>query len=197
MADKRRIAPASGAGLRLAKGEVLRIIDPEGEQVSDVVAYAADDLTERFSTGRTIDYAESIRVTTGGVLYSNWSRAMLTIVADTVGVHDLLLTPCSTEMFRILYGQENHPSCFENLAGALAEFGVGQELIAGALNVFMNVPVGPDGKVRVETPASKAGDYIELRAEMDLIVALTACSSEHTNNGRLKPIDFEVLAPDK
>jgi hypothetical protein len=181
--------------LRLAEGDVLRIIDPEGEQVSDVVAFADDDHGEYFSTGRTIDYGESIRLTMGGVLYSNRSRSMLTIVADTVGMHDLLLTPCSAEMFRILYGQENHPSCLGNLAGALAEFGIEEDQITGAFNVFMNVPVGPDGKVRVEAPLSKAGDYIELRAEMELIVGITACSSENSNNGRLKPIDVSVRSP--
>lgn len=191
-ARAQRLAPATGTALRLAKGEVLRITDPEGEQVSDIVAFAAENMGERFSTGRTIDYAESILVTTGGVLYSNRSRPMLTVVADTVGRHDLLLTPCSAEMFRILCGLEDHPSCLGNLAAALAEHRITEDQIAGSLNVFMNVTVAPNGKVSVEAPLSKAGDYIELRAEMPLIVGVTACSSEHSNNGSLKPIDVEV-----
>jgi uncharacterized protein len=178
--------------LRLTPGDVLRITDPKGEQVADVVAFSADYTGERFSTGRTIDYAKSVLISTAGVLYSNRSRPMLTILADRVGRHDVLLTPCSEEMFGILYAQEKHVNCLDNLASALAAYGIGKEQIAGSFNAFMNVTVAPDGRVTVEVPKSRAGDYVELRAEMELIVAVTACASEATNNGSLKPIDVAV-----
>jgi uncharacterized protein YcgI (DUF1989 family) len=119
---------------------------------------------------------------------------MFRVLADTMGRHDFLLTPCSQEMFEILYGCEgHHPSCFENLCNAFQPHGVRPEQISTTFNVFMNVEVGASGAVRVKSPASRPGDYIELRAEMNLLCALTACSAEQSNNGSFKPIDYEIL----
>ncbi len=175
-------------------GDQLKIIDPEGEQVCDLISFAHDDPAEWMSSGRTIDYANSIYLTTGHILYSNRSRPMWTIVEDAVGRHDFLLTPCSPETFSILYRSTgHHPSCFENLAGALAPFGIAPDAIPTTLNVFMNVDVMPSGELRILPPRSRAGDYLLLRAEMDLIVGVTACSAELSNNGRFKPIDIEIL----
>ena len=186
------LEPQTGIGLHVREGQLLGVTDSHGEQVSDLAAFAAEDPLERLSPGRTIDYAGSIYLTAGGVLYSNRSRPMLTIIRDTVGRHDLLLAPCTEEMFRILYGQENHPSCLSNLATGLAQFGIREDEILGAFNVFMNVVVLPSGLIRIDPPLSKAGDFVELRVEMDLLVGLTACSAEKTNNGTLKPIDVQV-----
>ena len=103
--SEKRLAAQTGAAFRLAREQVLRITDPEGEQVADVTAFAAEDPRERYSSGRTgLDYAETVLVTTGHVLYSNRSRVMATIVGDTAGQHDLLLAPCSAERFRIWTG---------------------------------------------------------------------------------------------
>jgi uncharacterized protein YcgI (DUF1989 family) len=146
------------------------------------------------SSGRSIDYANSIYLTTGHTLYSNRSRAMWTIVGDTVGRHDFLLTPCSPDTFRIIYGNtDHHPSCFGNLSRALAPFGIAPDAIPTTLNVFMNVEVAPTGELRILPPRSRAGDYLLLRAEMDMIVGITACSAELSNNGSFKPIDVELL----
>ncbi len=189
-----RIAPQSGTALLLPRGALLRITDPRGEQVSDVTAFARDDVREWLSSGRTIDYANTIYPTTGHTLYSNRSRPMFTIVEDTVGRHDFLLTPCSPETFTIIYGTTgHHPSCFENLATHLAPFGIAPDTIPTTLNVFMNVDVLPSGEIAIHPPRSRAGDYIVLRAEMDLIVGVTACSAELSNNGTFKPIDIEVV----
>ncbi|MFC6616930.1 urea carboxylase-associated family protein [Deinococcus radiophilus] len=98
-----RIPPQSGSGFSLQKGDVLVVIDPQGEQVSDLMAFAADNKEEWLSSGRTFDYNETIYLTTGHVLYSNRSRPMFTLLRDDVGRHDFLLTPCSTETFEILY----------------------------------------------------------------------------------------------
>jgi uncharacterized protein len=190
---RRRIAPQSGIGLVVSRGQTLTIIDPEGEQVADLISFRHDDPAERLSSGRTIDYASRIYVTAGDVLYSNRSRPMWTILRDDVGRHDFLLTPCSPEMFRILYGVAgHHPSCLENLARGLAPFGIGADAIPTTFNVFMNVEVATNGQVSVLPPLSRAGDSIELRAEMDMFVGITACSAELSNNGRFKPIDVEV-----
>ena len=189
----REIAPRSGVALRLGEGEVLRVIDPQGVQVSDLLAYNAADVREAISNGRTFDYEETIALTAGNRLWSNRSNPMLEIVEDTVGRHDFLLTPCSEATFRHFYpDQPVHRGCFGNLAEALAPYGVEPDMIPCAFNLFMNVPVGADGKLRVEPPVSRPGDYIRLRAEMDLIIGLTACSAFASNGGRFKPIHYEV-----
>ena len=189
-----RIAPQSGAGFTIKAGQVLRVYDPYGEQVSDLFAFKDDDHSCSLSSGRSIDYASKIYLTKGDVLYSNDSRVMFSIVEDSVGRHDFLLTPCSQEMFEILYKHKgHHPSCFENLYKAFAPFGIQPEQIGTTFNIFMNVEVAPDGTVSVKPPLSKAGDFIELRAEMDMVCALTSCSAENSNNGSFKPIDYEII----
>ena len=171
----------------------MTVTDVEGVQVADLLAYNADDVREVVSSGRTIDYAETIRLTTGDVLYSNRSRPMLSIVEDTVGVHDFLLTPCSEATFRHFYPDlPVHRGCFGNLAEALAPYGIDPDMIPIAFNVFMNVPVSNDGKFTVEPPLSKAGDYIRFRAEMPLVIGLTACSAYSSNGGSFKPIQYSV-----
>jgi uncharacterized protein len=187
--------PQTGIAVEVRRGELLTIIDPMGEQVSDLISFARADRAEWLSSGRTIDYANTIYVTAGHVLYSNRSRPMWTIVEDTVGRHDFLLTPCSPETFTILYRTTgHHPSCFENLARHLAPYGILPDAIPTTLNVFMNVDVLPSGELRILPPRSRPGDHIVLRAEMDLIVGITACSAELSNNGRFKPIDVEIHA---
>lgn len=189
------IPPRSGVAFQLEAGELLTVIDPEGMQVADLLAFNAGDLEEVVSSGRTLDYAETIRLTTGHILYSNRSRPMLEIVEDTVGLHDFLLTPCSVDTFRHFYpDQPVHHGCFGNLAAALAPYGVTPDRIPTAFNCFMNVPVAPDGRITVEPPISKAGDYIRFRAAMDLVIGLTACSAYASNGGSFKPIRWRVDA---
>ena len=173
-------------------GEYLTIIDPYGEQVADLVAFSSDDKREVISSGRSLDYASSIFLTTGDLIYSNRSRVMLEIVSDTVGRHDFLLTPCSRDTFRIIYGDKDpHQGCFGNLNEALAPYGIEADDIPTAFNVFMHVEVdGQQGTLTVLPPLSKAGDRIIFRAKLDLIIGLTACSAPQSNNGSFKPIDF-------
>ena len=188
------IAPRSGTAFTLDKGQRLTVIDPEGEQVADLLAYNRADVGEAISSGRTLDYASRIYLTTGDPLYSNRSNVMMRIIEDDVGRHDFLLTPCSQDTFRIIYGDEHpHRGCFGNLAAALAPYGVTADAIPTAFNCFMNVPVdGATGALRVEAPLSKAGDRVVFQAEMDLIIGLTACSAPQSNNGSFKPIHWQV-----
>ena len=188
------IAPRSGVAFTMAAGQRLTVIDPTGEQVADLLAFSRSDVGEVISSGRTLDYASKIYLTTGDKLYSNRSNVMLDIVADEVGRHDFLLTPCSRDTFRIIYGdQDPHQGCFGNLAAALAPHGVSEDMIPTAFNIFMNVPVdGETGELRVEPPLSRAGDRIVFEAKMDLIIGLTACSALQSNNGRFKPIHWQV-----
>jgi len=191
-----RIPAHSGVAFRVARGQRLRIVDPQGLQVCDLYSVVDGEPREHLSSGRSIDYADTLYLTTGHVLYSNRERAMWTIGRDDVGRHDLVLTPCSPEMYRRLRGDDGtHPSCFENLRVPMAAFGVAADDIGSTFNIFMDVRFDPTtGKMTIAPPASAAGDCIELRAELDMIVGLTACSSEVTNAGSLKPIDFEILS---
>lgn len=188
------IPPQSGRSFTIKQGQMLRVIDPLGEQVSDLFAFAEHDRDCRLSSGRSLDYAGKIYLTTGDTLYANDSKPMFTIAADTVGLHDFLLTPCSQEMFEILYKYKgHHPSCFENLFLSLKKHGISEADISTTFNIFMNVKIDPQGKLTVGVPMSKAGDYIDLRAEMDMVCGLTACSAEGSNSGRFKPIHYSIL----
>ncbi len=188
------IPPRSGVAFILKKGQRLKVVDMEGEQVSDFVCYNLNDKAEYLSSGRTIDYAETIFLTKGHPFYSNRSNIMFEIVEDTVGRHDFLLTPCSADTFRIIYGHKQpHQGCFGNLHAALKEYGIGPDDIPISFNIFMHVTVdGETGKVTVLPPKSKAGDYVVIEAKMDLIVGLTACSAEMSNNYSFKPIGYVI-----
>ncbi len=190
-----RLEPQTGTGFRLRAGDLLTVLDPTGGQVSDFYALSAVDHGEWLSSGRSIDYANTIHFSTGAVLYSNRSRPLATIVADTCGRHDFLLTPCSQQTFDLLYPEFRgapHPSCLANLCSGLEQFGVTADQISTTFNIFMNVWTGPTGALHIDPPTSAPGDRLVLRAEMDLHVGLTACSAEKSNGGVCKPIDFEV-----
>jgi len=192
-----RLDPQTGAGFKLQQGDELLVVDPLGGQVSDLFAVSADDIEEWLSSGRSIDYANRVFLTTGDVLYSNRSRPMFTIVEDSCGRHDFTLTPCSQQTFDLLYpefGGAKHPSCLDNLHEGLGRFGVVKDRIGTSLNIFMNVWTDPDGTLHIDPPSSKPGDRFRLRAEQDLFVGLTACSAEKSNGGRCKPIDYELIA---
>jgi uncharacterized protein YcgI (DUF1989 family) len=191
---RREIPPRSGTAFILEKGRRLTVIDPQGEQVADLLAFSRADTDEVISSGRTLDYVSRLFLTTGDPIYSNRSNVLLRIVEDTVGRHDFLLTPCSADTFRIIYGDASpHRGCFGNLAAGLAPFGIGPDRIPVAFNIFMNVNVdGRTGELRVEPPLSKAGDYVVFEAEQDLIVGLTACSALQSNNYAFKPIHYVV-----
>ena len=188
------IPERSGTAFRLTAGETLTVIDPRGVQVADLLAFNTEDTAEVISSGRSLDYAETIFLTTGHILYSNRSRPMLSIVADTVGRHDFLLTPCSYDTFHHFYPDlPPHRGCFGNLAAALEPYGIAPDAIPTAFNCFMNVAVdGTTGILSVLPPISKAGDHIVFRAEMDLIIGLTACSAPASNGGSFKPIEYRI-----
>lgn len=189
------IPPRSGIAFTLKKNERLKITDIQGEQVCDFVCFNLHDKKEYLSSGRTIDYAEKIFLSTGDLFYSNRSNVMFEIVEDVVGRHDFLLTPCSAETFRIIYGDKNpHRGCFGNLSLVLEAYGIEPDNIPICFNIFMNVAVdGETGKIAVLPPRSKANDYVIIEAKMDLIIGMTACSAEMSNNYSFKPIGYEVI----
>ena len=188
-----KIEKQSGAAFLLKKGQRLKVIDPQGEQVSDMVLFNAEDVREKISSGKTLDFEETILITKGNYLWSNRSRKMMEILEDTNGRNDFLLAPCSPETFEIMYDHSGyHPSCFENLSVNLEKFGISPDDVPTAFNIFMNVQFQQDGKLSVDPPLSRAGDHILFEAQMDLIVGLTACSAEDSNNGSFKPIHYSI-----
>lgn len=187
------IPPRSGVAFEMRVGDILRVTDPEGGQVSDMLAFKADDVREVLSNGRTFDYEETIRLTTGNRLWSNRSAPMMEIVEDCCGRHDFLLTPCNEATFRHFYPKKPvHRGCFGNFTEALEPYGIEADMIPVAFNIFMNVPVDGGGRLSVEAPVTRAGDFIRMRALADLVIGLTSCSAYDSCGGSFKPIHYEV-----
>ena len=188
------IPAASGAGLRLNRGEQLRIVDPQGGQSGDLIAFSADG-RQRLSNGRTFDYVGKIYLSMGDALWSDRSEKMLTIVADDVGRHDFLYAPCSLEMYQIQYGVTGyHANCHDNLCAELRKLGIVPEPLPTAFNFFMNVDVETDGRLVFAPPRSRAGDSFTVRAEMDLAIAVSCCPASTCNGGAPpRPLAFEIL----
>lgn len=188
------IKKQSGAAFEIKKGQRLKVIDAMGMQVSDMVIFNANDVREKLSSGKTLDFEESILITQGNHLWSNRSNQMMKILEDTNGRNDFLLAPCSPETFQIMYDYYGyHPSCFENLYTNLEPYNIAPDDLPTAFNVFMNVQFDAGGKLSVLPPLSKAGDFVLFEAQMDLIVALTACSAEDSNGGSFKPIHYQII----
>ncbi len=187
------IPPQSGKAFILKKGQILTVVDPQGMQVSDMVLFNLNDHGEKISSGKTLDFEETILLTAGNTLWSNRSRKMVKIIADTNGRNDFLLAPCSKETFEIMYDYSGyHPSCLENLSKNLEPFGITQDDVPTAFNIFMNVQFDEKGKISVLPPTTNPGDYVQFEALMDLLVCLTACSAEDSNGGTFKPIHYTV-----
>jgi uncharacterized protein YcgI (DUF1989 family) len=172
----------------------LRIIDPRGGQSGDLMAFSHDG-RERLSNGRTFDYGGKIYLSTGDVLWSDRSNPMLTIVADDVGRHDFLYASCTLEMYRKQYGVTGyHANCHDNLIEALGKLGIDGAPLPTAFNFFMIANVAADGILSFEPPRSRAGDSFVVRAEMDLVIALSACPASQCNGGSApRPLAYELL----
>jgi len=187
--------PARGsAGFVMERGQRLRIVDIEGGQSGDLLAYRRGDAAEPLSNGRTFDYLGKIALGTGDVLWSSRSNPMLTIVEDDVGRHDFLYGACTLEMYRLQHGVKgHHPNCTENLTNELGKLGLVLGPLPTPFNFFMNAVVDARGAIALGASLSKAGDAIVLRAEMPLAVALSACPAGTCNGGTQKPVAYELL----
>jgi uncharacterized protein YcgI (DUF1989 family) len=196
MTEHKIVPAASAVGLRLKAGQRLRIVDTEGGQTGDLVAYSPDG-QERLSSGRTFDYGGKIYVSTGDQLWSDRSNPMLTILADDVGRHDMLYAACTLEMYRMQYGAagDNHPNCHDNLSAALRGLGVDPVFLPQTLNFFMHADVDPAGRLSIVAPRTWAGAALVLRAEMDLAIAISACPATGCNGGAPpRPLGYEILS---
>jgi len=189
------LEPHTGAAFVIRKYQILRVIDVEGQQVVDLVSYSHQNPQEYLSSPRTMDYNNKIYFTKGDLLYSDQSKPMWTITEDTVGNHCFLFAPCDQRMFEITYGvTEPHPNCFDNLSGTLSQFGIQPAKIFVPFNIFMHARVANTGEIEIQPPLSKPGDFIDLRAEADLIVGISACSAYKSNNYTFSQIRLEIYS---
>jgi urea carboxylase-associated protein 1 len=163
----------------LKRGQTLRIVDLEGNQAVDTIFYNAADTAESYSVTDTLQRQGGIYLSAGSVLYSNRGRALLSIVADTCGRHDTLGGACAAESNTVRYALQKKfmHSCRDNylLALARADIGMDKRDLVPNVNFFMNVPVTEDGGLSFEDGLSAPGKYVELRAEMDVLVLVSNC----------------------
>ena len=181
----------------LKKGQTLRILDLEGNQAVDTIFYNADNPEERYSTTDTIRQQGNIYLSTGSKLISTEGNVMLTITADTCGRHDTLGGACAAESNTVRYALEkiNMHNCRDNYLIALAEsdFDMGKRDLTSNINFFMNVPVTPEGGLTFEDGISDAGKYVELKAEMDVIVLVSNCPQLNNPCNAYNPTPVEML----
>src|SRR5882672_10042132 len=182
---------------RVAKGQLLRIVDLEGNQAVDTLFYNADDPHERYSLTHTIQAQGALYLSAGTTLVSSEGRALLTIVADTCGRHDTLGGACACESNTVRYALEKRymHACRDSFMLAIARDGHGMNKrdIVSNINFFMNVPVTPDGKLTFEDGISAPGKYVELRAEMDVLALISNCPQLNNPCNGYNPTPIEVL----
>jgi uncharacterized protein YcgI (DUF1989 family) len=189
------LEPRTGTSIVTKKDQIIRIIDVQGQQVVDLVSYSQQKPQEYLSSPRTVDFNNKIFFSTGDVLYSDRSNPMWTITGDKVGHHCFLFAPCNQKMFEITYGATKpHPNCFDNLSNSMAPFGIPPEQIFVPFNIFMNAGINQNGEITIHPPLSKPGDYIELQAEMDMIVGVSACSAYKSNDYSFSQIKLEIIS---
>jgi uncharacterized protein len=198
-ANYRKVIPAGEYWMHVVyKGETLRIVDLEGNQAADTLFFNADDPTERYSASDTIREQGNLYLTRGTVLLSDLCRPMLTITGDTVGRHDTLGGACSTESNTVRYALEKKTmhACRDSFLLAVTEnehYGLSKRDISHNINFFMNVPVTPDGKLTFADGLSAPGKYVELRAEMNVIVLISNCPQLNNPCNAYNPTPIEVL----
>jgi urea carboxylase-associated protein 1 len=185
---------------RVARGQTLRIVDLEGNQAVDTLFYSAADPRERYSATDTIRHQGGLYLTTGSVLRSTLGTPMLTIVADTCGRHDTLGGACAAESNTVRYGDHTKymHSCRDNFLLALANSGLTLEKrdLTCNINFFMNVPVTPAGGLTFEDGISAGGKYVEMRAEMDVLVLISNCPQLNNPCNAYNPTPIRLLVWD-
>jgi len=171
-------APWSG---RLSAGECLRIVDLEGAQAVDFLCFGTHPhrgQVERYHAANTIKVPCRLYLAEGSVLYSQFARPMMSVVADSMGGHDTVFGCCSFDVDRVRYGAVNAECCQRNFETEMARHGLGPEHVVANVNWFMSVPVEPDGTARIVESPSRPGEHVDLRAEMDVLCVFSNCPEE-------------------
>jgi len=197
MGERTEIPARRGKAARLTAGQSVRVINTHGEQVVDTWAFNANDLAEFMSMEATRVQVQKMLLAAGDSYVTNRRRPILTVVEDTSpGIHDTLMAACDRYRYEIL-GAPDHDNCTDNLAAALGELGLTPPTTPSPLNLFMNIPWTVEGALSYEPPESQAGDFIELRAEMDCIIVFSACPQDlvPVNGALCRPVEahFEIV----
>ena len=198
MPETIRIPAREGRAVRMSAGDRVRVIDPEGGQVADVFAFCADDVSEYHSAQHTRAVVDRLFPLPGEQFVTNRRRPILTLEEDnTPGIHDMLIAACDPARYEGLGVEGWHASCEENLHRALETLGARPipRFAPQPINLFMNTPARADGTIEWLPAETKAGDHVLLRAELDLIVAVSACPQDIVaiNQRRPSPIAIELL----
>lgn len=189
------VAAKSGLNIPVNQGELVEVIDLDGQQVVDFFATNQISSKEYLSTGATIDCNESLKISVGDAIYTNHYNKMFTIIEDDVKEHDLLHPCCRPEMYDFFYGTgKAHPNCLANINKSLKDVFAEERTEITPFNIFMYTKLLPNGKLSVEPPLSKPGDKLVLKAEMDVLLAVAACSVSESscNGGKCTPIKIIV-----
>lgn len=188
------VAAKGHTAFEMRAGEVIRIEDIEGRQAVDFICYNLHNLAEKFWAAHTAKLNSTIYVTTGHILYSDLANPMMTIVEDTVGVNDIICGSCSLPLDIVRYGpEEANPGCMENFQAAIAPWGLERKDIPMCFNIFLDYPVEDGGHVAIDKEApSKPGDHLDLRAEMDLLVAISNCPQVNNPCNGYNPTPIRV-----
>ena len=180
-------------GRVIEKGEILRIVDLEGQQAVDFLCYDAADPKDRYSAMNTVKLQGNVYVKKGTVLYSEFGKPLFTVIEDTCGYHDSIAGCCSEASNFIRYGVRGEPNCYDNFLAILAKFGLGQSSIVSNINFFMYVPVEADGTMGIKDGISKPGSHVDLRAERDVIAVLSNCPQIHNPCNGYNPTPIRVI----
>jgi urea carboxylase-associated protein 1 len=187
------VIPARGRiAFEMYAGQVCRIVDVEGQQVADFICFDLHDHEDKLSVNNTGLMNKTIFITTGHALYSTRATKLMTIIDDTCGVHDLIAGSCSEGTNRVRYGVRGTPNCRANFELALAPYRIPLREVPYSFNIFMNVPVTRE-KTEIIEPVSKPGDYIDLKAERDLLVAISNCPQERNPCNAFNPTPIAVI----
>jgi uncharacterized protein YcgI (DUF1989 family) len=180
MSTSRITIPARrGKAAYVKQGQQVRVINTHGQQVIDTWAFNRNDLSECMSMEHVRTSLGRIMVHVGEALVTTQRRPILTLIADTSpGVHDTLLAACDRYRYALLGCTTYHDNCTDNLVNALAELELVSPKTPSPWNLFMNIPVHVDGRLSFEPPVSRPGDYVLLRAEMDCVIAFSACPQD-------------------
>jgi hypothetical protein len=185
-----RIPARSGVAVELAKGVTIKVINTHGHQVIDTWAFNRDDIAESMSMEHSRASMLKLVPQVGDTFITNRRRAILTLTEDTTpGVHDTLIAACDRYRYRQLGVEGHHDNCTDNLAIALERLGLKAQETPCPLNLFMNVPVAANGQLEFAAPTSQAGQYVALRAEMDVVLVMSACPQDVTAVNGMAPTD--------
>jgi uncharacterized protein YcgI (DUF1989 family) len=192
----RVVAGGFGGAWEARAGEFVTVVDLEGEQAGDFIAFVADDPEEWLSPIHCREALRSIFVRAGDRLVSNRRRPVLEVVQDDVGVHDATIPACDPTRYAVEFGVPGHRNCLENMWGSVRDRGVAVERMPEPLNLFQNTPVVGDGRIGLTDPLSQPGQRVVLRALVDVFGALSPCPQDIIPGNGLMPTPMRVVVGD-